>query len=238
MQNRLSFQGEVFTRRYGAGAAAEAPPIRAMPDRGLTVAAGTDATRVSSYNPWAALHWLVSGRTVGGRALRPPQNRVDRATALAMYTTAGAALTGEQDVKGVLRPGCYGDLAMLSDDYFTVPEQDIPHIESVLTVVSGRIVHAAAEYEGLDEELPPVSPAWSPVAHFGGYQNGHRSGTPSGARQAELLEQVVAESELHRHWRVERGLAEEQQPPFDPCFLLWHRGSHRSPPRTPVRRTS
>ncbi|MFE6489641.1 amidohydrolase, partial [Streptomyces sp. NPDC057757] len=86
VQNRLSFQGEVFERRYGPGAAAEAPPIRAMLDRGLTVAAGTDATRVSSYNPWVALHWLVSGRTVGGRALRPAQNRVDRATALAMYT--------------------------------------------------------------------------------------------------------------------------------------------------------
>ncbi|MBO1420298.1 amidohydrolase, partial [Streptomyces sp. FH025] len=134
VQNRLSFQGEVFTRRYGIGAAADAPPIRAMLDRGLTVAAGTDATRVSSYNPWVALHWLVSGRTVGGTALRPPQNRVDRETALAMYTTAGAALTGEQDVKGVLRSGCYGDLAVLSEDYFTVPEPEIPSIESLLTV--------------------------------------------------------------------------------------------------------
>lgn len=220
VQNRLSFQGEVFTRRYGPGAAADAPPVRAMLERGLTVAAGTDATRVSSYNPWIALHWLISGRTVGGLTLRPPQNVVDRATALAMYTTAGAALTGEQDVKGVLRPGCYGDLAVLSDDYFTVPEQEVPHIESVLTVVGGRIVHAAAEYEGMDEELPAVSPAWSPVARFGGYQaSGPSPG--AGARQAELLGQVVAESELHRRWRVGRGLAtEHQQPPFDPCFLL------------------
>ncbi|MFD4397747.1 amidohydrolase [Kitasatospora sp. NPDC058478] len=219
VQNRLSFQGEVFTCRYGLGAAAEAPPIRAMLERGLTVAAGTDATRVSSYNPWVALHWLVSGRTVGGSAIRPPQNRVDRATALAMYTTAGAALTGEQDVKGVLRTGCYGDLAVLSEDYFTVPEPEIPSIESLLTVVGGRIVHAAAEYEGMDEELPPVSPGWSPVAHFGGYQaSGRTSG--AGARQAELLGEVVAESQLHHRWRVERGLADEHHQPFDPCFLL------------------
>ncbi|MFF2351764.1 amidohydrolase [Kitasatospora sp. NPDC058115] len=213
VQNRLSFQGETFTRRYGAGAAAEAPPIRAMLDRGLNVAAGTDATRVSSYNPWVALHWLVSGRTVGGLAMRPPQNRVDRATALAMYTSAGAALTGEQDVKGVLRPGYYGDLAVLSADFLTVPEPEIPDIESVLTVVGGRIVHAAAEYEGLDEELPPVSPAWSPVARFGGYQS-------AGARQAELLGEVVAESELHRAWRVSRGRDVERELPFDPCFVL------------------
>ncbi|MFD0513821.1 amidohydrolase [Streptomyces aureus] len=155
VQNRLSFQGEAFVRRYGPGAAADAPPIRAMLDRGLTVGAGTDATRVSTYNPWVALHWLVSGRSVGDLALRPPTNRVDRQTALAMFTRAGAALTGEDEVKGVLRPGCYADLAVLSEDYFAVPEPDIAHIESLLTVTGGRIVYAAAEYEGLDEELPP-----------------------------------------------------------------------------------
>ncbi|MDX3242585.1 amidohydrolase [Streptomyces sp. ME18-1-4] len=221
VQNRLSFQGEAFLRRYGPGAAADAPPIRAMLDRGLTVGAGTDATRVSTYNPWVALHWLVSGRTLGDLALRPPANRVDRQTALAMFTRAGAALTGEDEVKGVLRPGCYADLAILSGDYFAVPEPDIAHIESLLTVTGGRIVYAAAEYEGLDEELPPVSPAWSPVAHFGGYQAASRHAAPAGARQAESLGQAVAESEQHRRWRIARGHAPDvASTPFDPCFDL------------------
>ncbi|MGW2327581.1 amidohydrolase [Streptomyces sp. NPDC001700] len=220
VQNRLSFQGEAYLRRYGAGAAAEAPPMRAMLGRGLTVGAGTDATRVSSYNPWVALHWLVSGRSAGDLTLRPPRNRVSRETALAMYTRAGAELTGEDGVKGVLRPGFYGDLAILSDDYFTVPEQDIPHIESVLTIVGGRIVYAAAEYEGLDEDIPAVSPEWSPVAHFGGYQATRQPGN-SGARQAESLGQAVAESEQHRQWRVRRGaLPEDHAPAFDSCFAL------------------
>ncbi|RZB15780.1 amidohydrolase [Streptomyces sp. F001] len=220
VQNRLSFQGEAFLRRYGPGAAADAPPIRAMLERGLTVGGGTDATRVSTYNPWVALHWLVSGRTAGDLALRPPENRVDRQTALAMFTRAGAALTGEEDVKGVLRPGCYADLAVLSDDYFTVAEPDIAHIESLLTVTGGRIVYAAAEYEGLDEELPPVSPEWSPVAHFGGYQATPGTGT-TGARQAELLGEAIAESERHRQWRARRGLTPETAvPPTDPCFVL------------------
>ncbi|MEU1802366.1 amidohydrolase [Streptomyces sp. NPDC019937] len=220
VQNRLSFQGEAFLRRYGAGAAAEAPPLAAMLGRGLTVGAGTDATRVSSYNPWVALHWLVSGRSAADLALRPPRNRVDRETALAMYTRAGARLTGEDEVKGALRPGFYGDLAILSDDYFTVPERDIPHIESVLTIVGGRIVYAAAEYEGLDEDIPAVTPEWSPVARFGGYQaTGERGG--SGARQAESLGQAVAESEQHRRWRVRRGdLPEDHSPAFDSCFVL------------------
>lgn len=220
VQNRLSFQGEAFVRRYGPGRAAEAPPIRAMLDRGLTVGAGTDATRVSSYNPWVALHWLVTGRTVGDLVVRPPDHRVDRSTALAMFTEAGARLTGEEGVKGVLRPGALGDLAVLSEDYFTVPEADIAHIESLLTVVGGRIVYAAGEYEGLDEELPPVSPDWSPVAHYGGYQAAPRTGL-SGARQAELLGQAVAESERHHRWRIGRGLASVSEgPTFDPCFVL------------------
>ncbi|WP_030757190.1 amidohydrolase [Streptomyces griseus] len=219
VQNRLSFQGEAFLRRYGPGAAADAPPIRAMLDRGMTVGAGTDATRVSTYNPWIALHWLVSGRSVGDLTLRPPANRVDRQTALTMFTHAGAKLTGEDDVKGVLRPGCYGDLAVLSDDYFTVAEQEIAGIESLLTVTGGRVVYAAAEYEGLDGELPPV-PAWSPVARFGGYQASRRAPL-SGARQAELLGEAVAESEQHRRWRTARGLAPEAAgTPFDPCFDL------------------
>ncbi|MFH8682078.1 amidohydrolase [Streptomyces lydicus] len=220
VQNRLSFQGEAFVRRYGPGAAADAPPIRAMLERGLTVGAGTDATRVSTYNPWVALHWLVTGRTVGDLVVRPPHNRVDRRTALAMFTEAGAALTGEEGAKGVLRPGFLGDLAVLSEDYFTVPEPDIAHIESLLTVVGGRIVYATAEYEGLDEELPPVSPEWSPVAHFGGYRATTGTGL-SGARQAELLGQAVAESEQHRQWRARRGLAPQTASTFfDPCFSL------------------
>lgn len=204
IQNRMSFQGEAFLARYGAGAAAEAPPIRKMLDRGLVVGAGTDATRVSSYNPWVALHWLVTGRTLGNTLIYPPENRVSREQALQMYTQAGATLTAEQGVKGMLREGYYGDLAILSDDYLTVDEADIPHIESVLTLTGGRVVYAAAEFEGLDEPLPAISPLWSPVAHFGGYQ-----ATPapsrSGAQQARQIVEAAADSELQRQWRVARG---------------------------------
>ncbi|GLW01474.1 amidohydrolase [Streptomyces lavendulae] len=215
VQNRMSFQGGVFLDRYGAAAASRTPPVRAMLDRGLTVAAGTDATRVSSYNPWVALHWLVTGRTVGGTALRPPAELLDRQQALGLYTRGGARLTGEEDVKGVLREGCYADLAVLSQDYLTVPEEVIPDIESVLTVVGGRIVHAAAEYAGLEEAAPPVSPAWSPVAHFGGYARS------DGAGQADAVAESVAESERHRAWRTARsgtGPAPRPAYPVDPCL--------------------
>ncbi|MEU2561953.1 amidohydrolase [Streptomyces longispororuber] len=221
VQNRMSFQGAAFTERYGADAAARTPPLREMLTSGIPVAAGTDATRVSSYNPWVALHWLVTGRTVGDLGLYPPQRRVPRETALEMYTRGGARITGEEDVKGVLKEGCYADFAVLSHDYFAVPDDDIAHIESLLTVVGGRVVYAAGEYEGVDEAIEPVSPSWSPVARFGGYQ---ASPPPSatGARQADRVTEAVAEAERHRRWRVDRGAAPGRPGPevFDPCYVL------------------
>ncbi|MER6946218.1 amidohydrolase [Nonomuraea sp. NPDC000554] len=223
IQNRMMFQGSAFHDRYGQAQAAQAPPIRQMLDRGLLTAAGTDATRVSSYNPWLSLEWLVRGRTIGGRGLMSPENRVDRATALRMYTAAGAGLTGEAGIKGILKEGCYADLAVLSQDFFSVPVEDISHIESLLTVVGGRIVYAAGEFEGLAPPQPAIQPSWSPVAFFGGFHRTVPPTLPSGVRQAQALTEAVAESEEHRQWRAARGFTKDRasyDEIFDSCFVL------------------
>src|ERR1700751_1416789 len=88
----------------------------------LPVGAGTDATRVASYNPWVSLYWLVSGKTVGGTPLYPEANRLDRAEALRRYTAGSAWFSGEEDTKGTVEAGKLADLAVLSADYFSVPE--------------------------------------------------------------------------------------------------------------------
>jgi predicted amidohydrolase YtcJ len=171
VQNRTMFQAQPFTDRYGLAAAETSPPIQAMLDAGLTVAAGSDATRAASYNPWLSLSWLVTGKDISGRPLRTGPNLVDRATALAMYTSAGAELSGEADVKGTISTGKYADLAVLSADYFSVDAADISRIESVLTIVGGKIVWSSAEFEGLAAPLPDPAPAWSPVTEFGGFRD-------------------------------------------------------------------
>ncbi len=201
IQNRMMFQGRAFVDRYGAALAETAPPVVKMLDRGLTVGAGTDATRVSSYNPWLSLEWLVRGRDIGGLLLAPLANRVDRATAMALYTSGGAALTGEADVKGRLKEGYFADLVILSDDFFSVPDDDISHIESVLTLVGGNVVYAAGPFEGLEPESSPMSVAWSPVAQFGGF---HATPSPSGWRQAQDVLDVAQDSNLQRAWRSAR----------------------------------
>lgn len=166
VQHRMAFQGEYFVDRYGAAAAEATPPVAKMLELGAPVGAGTDATRVASFNPWVCLAWLTEGRTVGGLTLTPPRNRLDRTAALRLWTEGSAWFSGEEGVKGALKPGMYADLAVLSEDYLTVPGDRIAGIASVLTVMGGRIVHAAAEFARLDPPLPPPSPEWSPTGKF------------------------------------------------------------------------
>ncbi|SCY04470.1 hypothetical protein SAMN05216420_102105 [Nitrosospira sp. Nl5] len=169
IQHRMAYQGEFFVQRYGRKAAERTPPYKRMLEMGVNVGAGTDATRVASYDPWNALYWLTTGKTLGGLSLYPAANLVDRATALRLYTQANTWFSNEEDVKGQIKLGQYADLAVLSDDYFKVPEDEIRNLVSVLTVVGGRIVHGDDEFGKLAPPLLPAMPDWSPVKHFGGY---------------------------------------------------------------------
>ena len=169
VQHRMAYQGERFVARYGKEKAQESPPIRRMLAAGVSVGAGTDATRVASYNPFVSLYWLITGKTVGGTAIYPEENRLDRMQALRLWTVNGAWFSSEEGKKGALVPGQLADLAALSADYFSVPEDEIKRLESVLTMVGGKVVHAAAEFRELAPPPLPVMPQWSPVEKFGGY---------------------------------------------------------------------
>lgn len=172
IQHRMAYQGEFFAQRYGSDALRHTPPVRRMLQAGVPVGAGTDATRVASYNPWVALYWLVSGRTLGGLQMYGDDNRLERQEALQLWTHGSAWFSTEQARKGRLAPGQFADCALLSADYFAVAEDDIPDITSVLTVVDGRIVHATGPFAPHAPALPAPMPDWSPVNRFGGYQGG------------------------------------------------------------------
>lgn len=142
----MAFQGEFFVDRYGKEAAKATPPITEMLAAGVPVGAETDATRVASYDPWVALHWLTTGQTIGGMALYDECNVVDRETALRLWTEGSAWFSGEQDAKGTLAPGKYADLAVLSADYTSVPPQEIRRINSLMTMVGGKVVYGAGDF--------------------------------------------------------------------------------------------
>ena len=200
VQNRMAFQGEYFVERYGAQQAKRTPPIRRMLKMGVPVGAGTDATRVSSYNPFLSLYWLITGKTIGGLSLYPPENRFDREEALKLYTLGSSWFSTEDGKKGALAPGQLADLAVLSGDYFSIPEEDIKHLESVLTIVGGKIVYATEEFSKLAPPALPVSPSWSPVKEYGGYAKGldHTRGASHSAScsHVEVSEDGGARSHL------------------------------------------
>jgi len=172
VQHRMAYQGEDFARRYGAEMTAEAPPIKRILAAGVPLGAGTDATRVASYNPWISLYWLVTGRTLGGMPMYPQENRLDRTAALRAWTESNTWFSNEEGKKGVIAPGQLADLAVLSDDYMTISEEAIRDLGSVLTLVGGNVVYGEGPFGGLAPPLPPVSPDWSPVNAYGGYYRG------------------------------------------------------------------
>jgi predicted amidohydrolase YtcJ len=174
VQNRMAFQGEYFVERYGAQQAKRTPPIRRMREIGVPVGAGTDATRVSSYNPYLSLYWLITGKTIGGLGLYPEENRLDREEALKLYTIGSSWFSTEDGKKGALAPGQLADLAILSADYFSIPDAEIKQLESVLTIVGGKVVYATEEFSKLAPPALSVTPSWSPVKEYGGYAKGQR----------------------------------------------------------------
>lgn len=169
VQFRMYYQGELYKKMYGLPKT-QLPPIRKMLSMGIPVGMGTDAPRISTYNPWMALHWLLTGETIGGMQFWPKNQVLDRFTALKLYTSGSAWFSGEQHVKGKLVKGMYADMAILTDDYFTASTTKVKEITALMTIVNGKIVYATGSYAKDCPAIAAPIPSWSPVAYFGGYQ--------------------------------------------------------------------
>ncbi|WP_028922067.1 amidohydrolase [Pseudonocardia acaciae] len=144
----LRFEGEDMTAAWTRDRAGFLPPLRELLDAGVPVGGGTDAMRVASYLPFTALHWYVTGRTVSGRRLSDHGNLLTRTEALRLYTERAAWFSFEEATRGRLEPGMLADLVVLDRDYFTVPEPEIPHLGSDLTLVGGRPTWASDAFAG------------------------------------------------------------------------------------------
>jgi hypothetical protein len=138
----------------GAGASAQTwtymsnaggPPFRRIVDSGIHAGVGTDSTNVSALDPWLSLFYMTTGRNLTG-ALTNEGQQISRLEALRLYTEGAAWFCFDDDQVGSFVAGRYADLAVLSQDYLTVPEETIRRIESVLTLVGGTIVHAQVPF--------------------------------------------------------------------------------------------
>lgn len=140
-QNAIYFAAPAFIRNLPAARRVSAPAIGSALRAGLKVAAGTDATRVMSYNPFIAMQWMLDGRTVDGQETRGPLERPSREAALRMWTEGGAYFAFAENERGRIAPGMLADLVILDADYMSVPVERIGAIRSALTMVGGRVVH-------------------------------------------------------------------------------------------------
>lgn len=182
LQNRMSLDGEAYVEKWGREAAEDAPAFGRIREMGIPFALGTDGNRAASHNPWVGIQWLVGGRTVGGLRHAAERNLMSREEALRAYTANGAWMSGEEDKKGTLSVGKWADLAILADDYFSVPEERIAQMSAVLTMVGGRVVYGAGPYASLAPPALAVAPDWLPIGHYAGY--GRQASHDAGRRHA------------------------------------------------------
>src|ERR1700761_6210542 len=150
VQDGLYFGGERLQKDVGTDAAKQMPRIATALKMGIVVTGGTDAHRVSSYNPFVALQWYLDGTTIGGVTTRGEIEAPSRRQALEMYTRNTAFMANDDDRRGTLEPGKLADLAVLSADYLTAPVNEVGKIRSVLTMVGGKVVFADGAFAGLE----------------------------------------------------------------------------------------
>jgi hypothetical protein len=153
VQDGLYFGGERLQQEVGAERARDMPRIATALKLGLVVAGGTDAHRVSSYNPFVSLQWYLDGTTIGGVTTRGEAEAPSRRQALEMYTKSPAFMANDDAWRGTLEPGKAADLAVLTADYMTAPVKEIGRIRSLLTMVGGRAVYADGPFAAL---VPPA----------------------------------------------------------------------------------
>jgi predicted amidohydrolase YtcJ len=153
MQNGLHFATTNYIAARGA-AINRAPPIKTALRLGVRVGGGTDADRVMSHNPFVSLQWMVDGRTVDGMTTRSPSELLTREEALRLYTVGSAWFTFDDHTRGTLEPGRLADLAVLDLDYLTIPETELGRLQSLLTMVGGRVVYAAGAFADEEQARP------------------------------------------------------------------------------------
>lgn len=152
MQDAMYFSGESFLKARGAEQLKRTPPIVTATRIGVHVGAGTDAHRVMSYNPFVALQWMLDGKTVAGMPTRAKAEIPSRLTALRLYTEGSAWFSFEESERGSLAPGKRADLAVLDKDYLAMPVAEIGRLQSLMTMVGGKVVYAAGPFRRTEEK--------------------------------------------------------------------------------------
>ncbi len=129
--------------RYLAGTPEQnGPPFRMIVTNGIHAGMSSDGMQIAPMNPWLHMYYATTGLNARQRLINGGQ-QITRQEALKLYTASNGWFLREEKQIGTIEPGKLADVVVLSDDYFTVPDEKLKKIRSVLTMVGGRIVHDA-----------------------------------------------------------------------------------------------
>jgi len=140
IHSRPLIQGALMHKFHGERAWSM-PPLRMVQDSGIMWGLGSDATAVTTSDPFFTLWFAVTGKMIGGRQVN--RQTVTREEALIAHTRNNAYIVFQESNLGSLQPGKYADLVVLDRDYLTVPEDEIKDITPLLTMVGGKVVYEA-----------------------------------------------------------------------------------------------
>jgi predicted amidohydrolase YtcJ len=140
IHSRPLIQGALMHKVHG-DKAWDMPPFRRIQDSGIHWGLGSDATAVTTSNPFYTLSLAVTGRMVGGRQVN--RQTITREEALIAHTRSNALFLFQEGNLGSLAAGRYADLLVLDRDYLTVPDHEIKDIRPLITMVGGKIVYDA-----------------------------------------------------------------------------------------------
>lgn len=140
VHSRPLIQGALMHKVHG-DKAWDMPPFRRIQDSGIHWGLGSDATAVTTSNPFYTLSFAVTGEMIGGRKVN--RQTISREEALIAHTRSNAWFLFQEGNIGSLTAGRYADLLVLDRDYLTVPQDEIKAIKPLVTMVGGKIVYEA-----------------------------------------------------------------------------------------------
>jgi predicted amidohydrolase YtcJ len=140
IHSRPLIQGALMHKAHG-DKAWDMPPFRRVQDSGIVWGLGSDATAVTTSNPFYTLSLAVTGEMIGGQKVN--RQSISREEALIAHTRSNAFILFQEGNLGSLAVGKYADLLVLDRDYLTVPAGEIKDIKPLITMVGGKVVHDA-----------------------------------------------------------------------------------------------
>ena len=152
VQNALYFQARTFEGKYGLDSIMLSPRIRQAINLNIPIGFGTDAHRVMDFNPFVAIEWLISGKSIDGQRGRKNPQLLTRLEAVSLYTQGSAYFLPDAVLRGDLSVGKYADLAILNQNIFTIPIHLIHKTHSELTMIGGKIMFASDQFLSLDKK--------------------------------------------------------------------------------------